>query len=153
MIPKPNHKDIWTFDFEGKLYIEVCHWGGTGERGDFEGLNNEKGVWNYYITIPERIISDKFEELWLLDKLERFSEASPERVTQDYMSAPFSNVDWHCGITYYEKLGQIKGHRLVKMGCDYSHLYDSDRGFNYTLEEVCLDAMQTAIQLKLLYNL
>ena len=153
MTPKPTHKDVWTFDLDSKVFIEVVHWGVDRERSEFTALNNGNGVWNYYCSIPERVMPDRFEELWLPVKMLKFSEAGAEHESYDYMKAPFANVSWRCGITFYAQIGQNKGHRIVKLGCDYSHLYDQEHGYPYSRESVCNDALETAKQLIELYKI
>lgn len=146
-ILKPfSRKELWTSWFENKLLIEVAHWGVEREN-EFMAMNDGKGCWNYYVSIPERHFPEKFESLWLEDKPVKYFETSPERITHDYMNHPIAGLEWHCGVTYYEKEGQVKGHRAVKFGCDFSHYWDSKRGFDYTLEEVIMEAMETAKQI------
>lgn len=148
------HKDVWTSNLDDKLFIEIVHWGVDREDSNFQSLNYGKGCWNYYITLFEHDLPPElFKALWLEDEKIRFCPESPERITHDYMRASFNNVNWHGGVTYYNKLGQVEGHRGVKIGCDYSHLFDAERGYDYNLEEVIADALETAKQLKELYKL
>lgn len=143
-----NKTEQWAFEHAG-LPVVVKHWG--LERGGFEAMNDGKGVWNYYVFLPERLLKEKFADVWLPDERVKWSETGPERITHDYMRAPFADAEWHCGITYYAKHGQLEGHRSVELGCDYSHLYDQERGFDYTLEEVASEAKATAEQLAAIY--
>ena len=139
----------WTFKHKG-LYCKISHWG-VERANNFESLNDGKGIWNYYVTLPEHILGDKFAAVWLEDKKIQFSVNSPERITHDYYGHPFSEVDWHGGITYYAKHGQLEGHRSVELGCDYSHLYDMERGYDYTLDDVYADCCRTAEELAAIY--
>jgi hypothetical protein len=143
-----NKKEFWSFTHAG-LYVSIVNWG--KERGEFEPMNHGHGVWNYYVTLPERLLGEKFKEVWLEDKRFKFTPNSPEQINHDYYGHPFSDVDWHGGITYYAKHGQLEGHRNVELGCDYNHLWDSERGYNYTLEEVVADAKKTAEELAAIY--
>lgn len=138
-----SRKDTWQILYKDKLVIEVGHWGVDREL-EFKPMNDGKGVWNYYISIPEWLCNEEqFNSIWLEDKLIKFAESSPERITHDYYSNPISRMDsWHCGVTFYDKYGHSKGHRAVKFGCDYNHLYDE--GNEYTLEFVYADAKATA---------
>ena len=127
-----KHKDEWSCQ-HANLYIEICHWG-----KDY--MNDGKGVWNYYIVIPERLCPEKFKSLWLDDKV----IDGRSFVLHDYMRLDIANCEWHGGVTYYEKIGHTVGHRLVKLGCDYNHLWDSEAGYPYDLAWVEADARHTA---------
>lgn len=151
---KLAHKDVWTCNVVEKVYIEIVHWGIDRDNTSFGSLNNGEGVWNYYITIPERVMPEQFEQsLWLDDKPVQFTPTSLIRITHSYMQQPFADCEWHGGITFYEKIGQLVGHRAVKLGCDYSHIWDADRGYKYTVDEVYKDALTTAHALIKLYGL
>ena len=139
--------ETWHDNVDQKLFITIKHWGIEREDSSFEPLNDGKGVWNYYITIPEIIFPKAFPLLWIEDEKVKYTPASPERIVHDYSKSPIAQLDWHCGVTFYKKHGQTEGHRSVEFGCDYSHLYDSERGFNYTLDEVHSEALQTANQI------
>lgn len=146
---------VWNTNLERKLFIEIVHWGVKRGNPAWKSLNNGNGAWNYYILIPEHIMSKELfeKEFWLESKLQKYSEAGAEYETYNYMSASFADVNWHCGITFYERQGQTVGHRSVKLGCDYSHIWDEDRDYLYTIQEVLQDAWQTAVELKQKYNL
>jgi len=137
---KLHYKETWCLEHRG-LSVEITHWGHTGENAFNEG----QGVWNYYVYIPERL-TKRFNELWLEDKLVKYAECSPERVHHDYMQAEFADqrFEWHGGITYYDKHGHTPGHRCVQLGCDFNHLWDHERGYDYVMEEVAYEAVRTA---------
>lgn len=143
-----NKTESWTFKHAG-LTVTVKHWG--VERDGLCAMNNGKGVWNYYVFLHESELGEKFSEVWLPDKITRFREESPERVTHDYEFAPFADADWHGGITYYMKHGQVNGHRSVELGCDFNHFHDMKRGYDYTLDEVVAEAKRTAERLASIY--
>lgn len=138
-----NKKTLWTGQHK-EIWFEVVHWGIEREH-NFEPMNDGQGCWNYYVYIPERIVKEKiFETIWLPEQVSKFTPESSERISYNYMNCPLNGIDFHCGITYYSKEGyNVKGHRVVKAGCDYSHLWDSERGFKFTLEEVVSDAKHT----------
>jgi len=54
----------------------------------------------------------------------------------DYGSKPIiSDLDWHCGITFYEKTRNDRGDVVgYKLGCDYAHYWDE--GKCYSLDYV-----------------
>lgn len=137
----------WFDNMENKLLITIKHWGIEREHETLKPLNDGKGVWNYYVSIPEQLFPNAFSHLWLEDNLVKFIESSPWRVTHKYEDSPIYNLDWHCGCTYYAKHGHSVGHRVVEFGCDFSHLYDRERRYNYTLEEVHSEALHTAKQI------
>lgn len=141
-------KKTWTTRYKN-LTIEICHWGFERERPDWEPINNGKGVWSYYIYIPERLVETEelFNSIWIEDKLYQITPTSPERVLHNYYDTPLVQIDWHGGITYYHKSGYSKAHRVVQAGCDYNHLYDQERGYDYDLEEVLQDAKNTVDEL------
>jgi hypothetical protein len=108
------------------------------------------GNWNFYLYFRESACAD-FRSIWLPDKRVRIAPDCPEHITHDYYSCPLANVDFHCGITYYEKSGYSRGHRCVEAGCDYQHNYDED--CSYTVASVADDvkrAVESAYELGIL---
>lgn len=135
---KPDNK-IWHVrhrDFYGKLSLHA-------EGRDY--TPESKGIWNSYIFIPERLTpTGLFSKIWLEDKIIRLNEQSPARITHDYMSCGYlTDIPLHGGLTYYAKHGHTIGHRSVKVGCDWNHLWDMESCFA-DIEEVKLD-LTTAI--------
>ncbi len=124
---KLEYTASWKFNIDEKVFVEIKYWG-------TEWANNGKGIWDYYITIPESSVPNRFSELWL-------------DIPNNFINAPFADFDWHGGITYYTKYGQLPGHRCVKLGCTYDHLYDDENGHCETLEDIIADATKTAHQL------
>lgn len=132
-----RHKDIWTYGYKG-LTVEIV------QHSEGEMINNGKGIWCYYIHIPERVCSEGvFDKLWLKDKFIKFIPAIPVRVTHDY-SHLLSDCKWHGGVTYYAKQGHSVGHRCVVLGCDFDHLRDHERYNYYNFEEIKFEADRTA---------
>jgi hypothetical protein len=44
-----------------------------------------------------------------------------------YNSCDVANLDWHCGITFYEETYDPQYEKTyIKAGCDFNHLYDED---------------------------
>ncbi len=110
-------------------------------------MHGVERAWNYYVYIPEYLTKPEvFAELWLEDKLSRWTESSPERVSHDYMSGKVGEIDMHGGITFYQKHGHSVGHRLVEIGCDYQHLMDQHQ--IYTKEDVLQDVIKTIEHIK-----
>lgn len=111
------------------------------------------GTWTYYVTIGEHQLSgEDFAEFWLpvSGQLER--SAGYSQPTYDYYSPRWSSdVDWHGGVTWYEKIGGLDGApRAVKIGCDFAHLWDEGRF--YCLDAVKAECFETIRQIRALYR-
>lgn len=100
------------------------------------------GVWNFYVTFREEFFQRP--EDWSLFDIEpeivKLGEGLHEVV--DYYKAP--DLPWHFGPTFGQRRDYINraGLRVgaIKIGCDYTHLWDEELGFPYTLESVTRDA-------------
>lgn len=131
------HAKRWTFMIEN-INVEIILW---GEGCDHH--NEGRGVFYYYLYIPEKYFKNIFEGLWIEDKIYKITEASPERVSHDYhMIKAIDYMDLHGGCTFYQKLGHTEGHRVVKVGCDYNHLWDMENPHNFY--QVARDAKRSA---------
>lgn len=134
------------------------------QRGEHEGIAYEisnhgrdrefrdgRGTWCYYISVSEAQLSpEAFAEFWL-DPVVTPRKSGWPRVSYDYFAARFADLDWHGGITFYEKFGGIDGaQRYVKMGCDYAHSWDEGRDFDFAFVE--REAVQTVAQLQAMYQ-
>lgn len=105
--------------------------------------HNQSGIWCFYIHLNEALFCNvvDFDKFWREKKVIEFNGSFRE--TYDYNDIP--DYGFHSGITYYEtshltgKCGAT--HRAVKMGCDYAHLWDMERGYPYSLETVKQDAI------------
>jgi hypothetical protein len=116
--PKLDPIQTWRGSFRDVQFKISLH----GVGGSFM----PKGTYCFYLYLHEGKCTD-FAALWLTPKLSRFSPKSPERVSYDYMASKLGDIAFHGGITYYEPLGQVAGHRCVEVGCDYAHLYDDEK--------------------------
>jgi hypothetical protein len=109
-----NFKRTWSDSHRGINY-EICH------HGVSEYMPN--GIWNYYIYIRENQ-TDKFDEIYSAGEVKEWSSGGSKYVDYDYYNIPYINeADFHGGITFYESGGKTS--RYVKIGCDYSHYYDT----------------------------
>ncbi|MDA3779876.1 MAG: hypothetical protein PF487_06610 [Bacteroidales bacterium] len=53
-----------------------------------------------------------------------------------------TELDWHGGLTWYSKEHGFDGSgKVIKIGCDYSHLWDE--GQYYDLDQVKFDCKRT----------
>ncbi len=134
----------WRGSHKG-LHLKLAH---------TEGQQNDGfGSWCYYIVIAEHSCPD-FESLWLPGEVLKITPESYGWVRYHYEDTAAASVDWHGGVTFYAKHEELPGFRSVEFGCDYSHLWDSERGFeNIKLGDVFEDAIRTAEQLAKLLNI
>lgn len=114
-----KHRDAWKGDHRSIRY-EIVRWVPSADR---------EPTWNYYLYVPmAQVPADKHD----LFNLPPEPPTKNGRITYDYMSAPVvSDLDWHGGITFYDKHGGIDGQPLViQIGCDYSHLWDEGQRYD-----------------------
>ena len=98
-------------------------------------------TWCYYIYLPKEQIPTEYQRKFFIsgDKY--------------YFDCPIiSNLDWHGGITYYEKEytdGKLVG---VEMGCDYAHAFDDNKHYELPniLEDMrhSVDVLRDSVPLK-----
>lgn len=143
-ISKLSVKHTYTGEYL-KLRFEIARWG--LERGEFPAMNNGHGCWNYYVYLHERALSN-FNDFWLEPEVKEFSIGGTKYISYDYYSSPLNNIDWHGGITFWEGHNLlIPGQRAIQIGCDYSHLFDQERGYDYELTDVLSDCLRTIEQI------
>ena len=80
---------------------------GVSWKVDYWGIgimNDGYGIWNRYIIIPEAMIPEEFEELWL----EPYDISISKRkcVSYHYESTKLADLRWNGGITFYKKIGK-----------------------------------------------
>ena len=134
-----RHKDVWNGVYLG-VSFEIVKW-----------QTESHPAWNYYLYLPmEQIPEELQKDFNLKPRYTRFTPMSRERTHYEYYNAIFSDLDWHGGITYYEKLGKVDREPLViKIGCDYLHSYDYEqRGYQYDLDEVLSETLHTIDKLR-----
>ena len=96
--------------------------------------------YNYYICFREDQFSESFESIWL--PVRGWLNSENRCPYYDYTESPLSDLDWHGGISYFQKhINPDTGFRYVEAGCDYGHIWDAGRKINFTLLEV--DAKRT----------
>lgn len=131
---------------DGLAYL-ISFWG--------EGrMNDGRGMWNYYVTIVEDQLSpEDWAKVWLPVTSKWKRSSGHEDPSYNEYSSILSDGDFHGGITFYEKRAQVDGtRRSVKVGCDYGHIWDEDVGYNYDLEYVHRDALNTCAKLAKILN-
>lgn len=118
---KLNHKDIWSFIYRG-ISVEIVHWGVS----DY----CPKGKWNLYLYINTDNIGNKELKKTFLPKLEKVSWGGKNNKIYDIYSCSLANgLDLHGGVTYLN-VENVNGRKILKVGCDYSHLYDDLKTWN-----------------------
>lgn len=122
---------------------ETKIWNGTHDGIDFEINNFKLGDninWTYYLLIRLNRIPEENnpESYWLKGEADKKGY-----VNYKYMSTePICNIEFHHGITYYSKVSGFDGaNKIIKIGCDYSHLWDEGR--HYSLESVKNDVIMS----------
>jgi hypothetical protein len=108
-----QRKEVWNGVYRGVSY-EIVHW--------YLG-------WNYYLNIPiEQLPTDEIKKTFNL----HLKSMAQRNYYYDYSSASIiSDLDWHGGITLYEKVrrdnGVVNSYRL---GCDYMHYWDENHDYH-----------------------
>ena len=120
-----EHKDVWNGEYQGVKY-EIVHW---------------RMGWNYYLLIPVVQLPEDVKPVFNL-KL-KHNKVTPKFPYYNFASAPIvSGLDWHGGITLYEKQHDEKGMVIgYRLGCDYMHYWDE--GKSYDLETVEYEAKKS----------
>ncbi len=140
-----------TKNFECKKH-ELNSWNGTYLGVSFEIKNwknssDGKENWAFYLILYlDRIpLEYKPNSYWLKGK------KNGSHVTYDYYKhGVISNLEWHCGCTWYSKERGFDGEqKVIKIGCDYSHYWDERH--TYWLETVqsdvrnCIDSFLLSV--------
>lgn len=108
-----DHKDSWYAKYRG-IGFEVCKW------QDSQG----KDIWNYYLYIYEKMISDSLD--------------TSDMVNNNIYHPLAKAIEFHFGCTYANVIESNVG-KLFKLGCDYNHLWDE--GCTYSVDIVMNDAI------------
>lgn len=123
-------KNITFSDEYDGIRFELVLW---GEVNDFDSdfIKREfNPIWNLYLILDTKRIPEKYnpESFLLQPEKFRLSATSQEREIYRYNSHPIiGNIDFHGGVTYYEKFANGK----IKVGCDYNHLHDHPSMFSF----------------------
>lgn len=98
-----------------------------------------QGIWCFYVYIPENIFINQ-DDFKLFDRPEIISDmfGKPWQ-TYDYYDVP--DYGFHGGITWYSKevvfdRNEGKNITVLKIGCDYNHLWDSESGYWQGKEDI-----------------
>ena len=114
---------------------------------NFDLLGN-KDAWAFYLYLRlDQFNEDIQTSLWLDPK----ASGIGNHIMYSYSEAPvICELDWHCGCTFYEKIGGFDGHkRAVKVGCDYQHYWDEGKHYDVGLvaQEArdCIDSLHLLV--------
>lgn len=116
-----RHKDVWTGSHKNITY-EI------NKFPSYAGSGHEWN-WTYYLFIPLQMVPDELQDKFDLPPKKVGIEGGSSRISYDYMSSVFYDLDWHGGVTWYSKHG-VDNPRVIQIGCDYSHLWDEGMGYN-----------------------
>jgi|ERR1035437_2215684 hypothetical protein len=136
-----KHVDVWsgkyrTISYEIKRF-ELGY--GVETKKSLNLYDGADIYWNAYIYIREDLVpDDKKEDLVLEAK-----KNDRGRYSYDYYKSNIiSELKLHGGCTFYE-VAKHPGITLVKIGCDYHHLYDEGHEAEYNVEYVEFDIKKT----------
>ena len=106
---------------------------------DFNRERGHSNCWAHYIYInlDKHIPDEKLANSFWLEPIKY-----GKRISHNYYVYPINELVFHCGCTWYSKESGFEGdNRIVKIGCDYQHLWDD--GHDYNLEYVVNEAKNT----------
>lgn len=101
----------------------------TIKKWDIIKLGHNK-TWTHYIYIN---IDDQIAEKDIAEKfwLEPIKNERSKRVTYNYWDSIIDLLKFHGGCTWYSKeSGPDEEKRIVKIGCDYQHLWDEGKDYD-----------------------
>lgn len=137
-----KEKRTWSGVSPDGLNYEIAFWG----EGD---MCDGHGMWNYYVIIHEdQLRPEDWVRVWLPVESRWKRSDGHEDPTYNEWSSVLSDGDFHGGVTHYSKHQQVDGgRRRIKVGCDYGHVWDRERGYGFSLSEVQQDALNTCRKL------
>lgn len=126
---KIREKTEWSGEYKG-ISWEIQRWPGY----QYESIASNKWNWTMYLYLWLDRIPDNAESYWLPPKTGLFSGG---RIHYDYPNHEvLSGIKWNGGITWYSKESGHDGEkRVIKVGCDFQHLWDHEHG-DYTLDSI-----------------
>lgn len=121
--PTEKTKRIWFGVYRGVRY--EINW------FKFSPTDHEDR-WTHYIWLPidQQLEPEMAEKFWLTP-VERKMSSGKSYTSYDYYDSIVGNLEFHGGCTWYSKeSGPDDPHRMVKIGCDYQHLWDMDQKYD-----------------------
>lgn len=118
----------WTGEYRG-VSFEIHH---------YPERDEGRGGWTFYLYLGLDRIPDT--ELAASAWLKPIKDKK-DRVFYDYSDSWLASLDWHYGITFYEKVGGFDGAmKRIKVGCDYMHYWDEGSRDSYNQNWLQSDA-------------
>lgn len=136
-------RELWRGTHRGIPYEVSRHW----RKGhSYNSEPERKPVYCFYIFVcVEQFPEQDWPKIWLEQTFSDFG--SP--IYRYGNGKGLSELDWHCGQTFYEKQGINGPFRAIKVGCDYDHIWDDER--HYKPAWVAQDAIKCIDSLFVLY--
>lgn len=125
-----NYCETWTDRYRNVAY-EIRRW--PREKRE----TYRKFGFGHYIYLIEGQVPVELHPRVFLPEVVRDRRVWINYYAQDTIP---KELDWHCGITYYNYIQNHPGLRIAKVGCDYQHLYDD---YDPSLEMVERNAKKT----------
>ena len=102
--------------------------------------------WTYYIHIDIEKIPKKYnpDSFWL--PLEHYQLGKHHGTMYNYDNhTTLNNIYFYSGITFYSKVrGLEEGEKkIIKVGCDFNHSWDMERGYAYSYEDIYSHVIKT----------
>jgi len=105
------------------------------------------GIWCYYLYLHQNMFqrAEDFARFNLPYQTYKFNG----KWYRHYPYDEVSDLEWHGGITFGERREgydhfTAEPYTIIKLGCDYGHLWDEENGYWQGLEEVYADAKRSA---------
>lgn len=130
-----------------KISWTGTHRGITYEIQNFDFGDGKLDKWTFYLYIRlDQMPKEVRERFWLKANRRKFSKMGQTHTTYDYCGESLiDGIRFHCGCTWYSKEHGFDGSdRVVKVGCDYAHLYDDHQTYSESyIESEAKDAIDS----------
>lgn len=95
--------------------------------------------WTYYIFIELEKIPKKYNpnSFWL--PLDTYKIGTYNGTMYNYDNHPLlNNIYFYSGISFYSKVSGLEQgeKKVIKVGCDFDHAWDRERGYAYPYEDI-----------------
>ena len=126
----------WNHSHHGVQIILSHH--GFSSGGEYEGARPRPGTWCYYLMIPEQMYPHRWDDFKCIMGKHGYESPGPA-FTHDMFDSEITYSRSHPYFDRHEK----RTWDLSKIGCDYAHLWNEERGYPDTYESVKRDAELT----------
>lgn len=136
-----SERESRTGSYRG-ITFEILRWHSLNKDGtpsESEHYLGRTWMWNSYIFIPREQIPERLHA-----EFDRVPDPSIFPSGWRHYEAPvvISDLEWHGGLTFFDKLGGADGMPAIfKAGCDYQHYWDE--GHSYDWDQVAWDIRAT----------